>query len=434
MKACCPSRSRRRRSRPTITTGPGCLPTGTTSTISFVAASILTSESGTIVELVAPSQQKRRADRATGRRARSRRARRSPDASSRPQRSRRQLPDRTERGILVQDRLLELLELTARLEAELVPEHVASLAVGLERIGLPAGSVQRQHQLCMNALPQRVDGHERLQLGHELGVPAAARSASILPSRATRRSSSRRADLRLRRSRCTAKSASGSPRQSRVPHEDARGRQTPGRSPRAPDPRSPGARSAIASIASASSLQLVAAGRVTRTGTPGCAAAGRRGSGAPCPAVGGGRPSHSSSISRSVETTSFGCSASIASSARCRPPPSSSRRPVPPDLERAEDPDLERACQSVRHELAMKRSVTGSFSAMTDALPALCDCLCAEPRDGSNSRGTEIVMKTRSIPRPRGRLGRSSPTGSTVATGASRHSCEETADRDRGDI
>jgi hypothetical protein len=44
-------------------------------------------------------------------------------------------------------------------------------------------------------------------------------------------------------------------------------------------------------------------------------------------AVSGGEPSHSSSISRSLETTRFGCSRSNASNARCLEPPRATRRP-----------------------------------------------------------------------------------------------------------
>ena len=39
----------------------------------------------------------------------------------------------------------------------------------LERLGLPAGAVERDHQLAAQTLVERMLRHELLELGHELG-------------------------------------------------------------------------------------------------------------------------------------------------------------------------------------------------------------------------------------------------------------------------
>jgi hypothetical protein len=77
-----------------------------------------------------------------------------------------------ERGVLPQERLVELLELPAGFDAELLDEHRPRRPVGVESLGLAAASVERQHQLSVQPLPQRVLGDERLELGHEIGVTA----------------------------------------------------------------------------------------------------------------------------------------------------------------------------------------------------------------------------------------------------------------------
>jgi len=58
-------------------------------------------------------------------------------------------PARFELRILSQDLPLELLELRARLEAQLVAERLAGLPIGLERVRLPARGVERAHQLSL---------------------------------------------------------------------------------------------------------------------------------------------------------------------------------------------------------------------------------------------------------------------------------------------
>ncbi len=77
---------------------------------------------------------------------------------------------RLERRFVAQDRLLQALQLLARLEAELLRQLAPRGAVGVECLGLPARAVQREHQLAAKRLPERGARHERLELADELGV------------------------------------------------------------------------------------------------------------------------------------------------------------------------------------------------------------------------------------------------------------------------
>ena len=56
-----------------------------------------------------------------------------------------------ERLVLAQDRLLEVPQLGARLEPELVEERLARLPVGLERVRLPSRAVEREHEEARGA-------------------------------------------------------------------------------------------------------------------------------------------------------------------------------------------------------------------------------------------------------------------------------------------
>jgi len=83
-----------------------------------------------------------------------------------------------ERRVLAQDRLFELAQLHPRLEAELLCETLARAAVHLERLGLPAGAVEREHQLRAQPFAQRLlfgqllelSDERRMTAGVELGV------------------------------------------------------------------------------------------------------------------------------------------------------------------------------------------------------------------------------------------------------------------------
>ena len=71
------------------------------------------------------------------------------------------------RDLLAQHRLLQLAQFLPRLDPQFLRQHRPGAAVGGQRIGLPLGPVQRQHQQPPQPLPHRVLGHQLLQLaGH----------------------------------------------------------------------------------------------------------------------------------------------------------------------------------------------------------------------------------------------------------------------------
>ena len=78
-----------------------------------------------------------------------------------------------QRRILAQDRLLELLERRARLQAELLHEPRSGRPVDLERLGLAPAAVERQHAQRVKTLAQRVLSGQSLELADELGLPRA---------------------------------------------------------------------------------------------------------------------------------------------------------------------------------------------------------------------------------------------------------------------
>ena len=77
------------------------------------------------------------------------------------------------RDLVGEDRLLELAQLRAGREAELLVQAGAQVAVGRERVRLAAEPVERAHLLTAQALAQRMLGDQRLQLGGEQRVLAA---------------------------------------------------------------------------------------------------------------------------------------------------------------------------------------------------------------------------------------------------------------------
>jgi hypothetical protein len=93
-----------------------------------------------------------------------------PDLSGIAQ-TRNALPRQLERGVLRQNRPLEVLKILARLDAELVHESRASLQVDVERVGLAAAAVEREHELRTESLSKRVQGEKRLEVGDDLGMP-----------------------------------------------------------------------------------------------------------------------------------------------------------------------------------------------------------------------------------------------------------------------
>ena len=76
----------------------------------------------------------------------------------------------TQTGILAQDRRLQLLQLPAGFDPELLGQRAARVAVGLERLGLPAAAVERQHPQRVQPLPPRALGQQRVELDDRLAV------------------------------------------------------------------------------------------------------------------------------------------------------------------------------------------------------------------------------------------------------------------------
>ena len=91
---------------------------------------------------------------------------------------------RIENQVVSENCLLEVVELGAGLDPELVDEDVAGVAVGLERVGLAAAAIQGEHQVRVQPLAPRVLGRELLKLTDQFGVAPAARSASTRTSTA----------------------------------------------------------------------------------------------------------------------------------------------------------------------------------------------------------------------------------------------------------
>ena len=71
---------------------------------------------------------------------------------------------RVERRVLGEDRRLQPAELGTRFEPELLAQEVAALLEDPQRVGLPAGAVQREHQQPAEPLAQRMRGDELLEL------------------------------------------------------------------------------------------------------------------------------------------------------------------------------------------------------------------------------------------------------------------------------
>ncbi len=73
--------------------------------------------------------------------------------------------------ILDQDPLLQSLQRRARLDSELLHEHVPCLLVRLERLRLAVGAVEGKYQLGAKTLSQRVFTDEHVQLAEHVFVP-----------------------------------------------------------------------------------------------------------------------------------------------------------------------------------------------------------------------------------------------------------------------
>ena len=89
-------------------------------------------------------------------------------------------PARRERRVVLEDPPLQLVQLRAGLEPQLVDEPPAERAEGVERVRLAPGAIERQHQRGDQALVPRMRGHQRFQLRDELR-PAAGRELRLHP-------------------------------------------------------------------------------------------------------------------------------------------------------------------------------------------------------------------------------------------------------------
>ena len=77
---------------------------------------------------------------------------------------------RRERGVLAQDCLVQPPQLRSRLGADRLDQRGPGLPVGLERVGLPPGAIQRQHPLRVQLLAQRLGDDEALELADHIAV------------------------------------------------------------------------------------------------------------------------------------------------------------------------------------------------------------------------------------------------------------------------
>ena len=74
--------------------------------------------------------------------------------------------------VLPQDRLVQALEVGPGLDADLVDQRAAGVSVRVERLGLSPAPVERQHPLCVQALPHRIAPKPRFDLGENLLMSA----------------------------------------------------------------------------------------------------------------------------------------------------------------------------------------------------------------------------------------------------------------------
>src|SRR5258708_7485234 len=73
---------------------------------------------------------------------------------------------------MVEDRLLEFLQLPARVQAELAAQPRGTTTAPVERIGLPAAAVEGEHQPLEQVLPVRVFPDQPLELRNDAAMLA----------------------------------------------------------------------------------------------------------------------------------------------------------------------------------------------------------------------------------------------------------------------
>jgi hypothetical protein len=85
---------------------------------------------------------------------------------------RREPAGRAERGILVEHGLVQAPQLGTGLDPQFADELPPDVGVGLQRLRLPTGAIQREHLLPAQPLAQRMRGRQRGQLAHQVGMAA----------------------------------------------------------------------------------------------------------------------------------------------------------------------------------------------------------------------------------------------------------------------
>ena len=232
--------------------------------------------------------------------------------------------------------------------------RLSCLAVDLERLGLPPGSVEREHERATRPSCSGCSGRAPRARGRAR-PGGRARGRRRCAARARPGGQPRDAAISACESASSARSASGGRARGRGPRARSRRLVRLGVL-RVGDQlaRSGGGRAAPGRAGSGSRARE-SRSRCRRAAS----AAGRRGTGARLPRQRGGSADHSSSISRSTDTTSLGVSRSSTSSARCFDPPSGSGRPRVDDLERSEDPELHRARSHYDQRRSLREASAG---------------------------------------------------------------------------
>ena len=77
---------------------------------------------------------------------------------------------RREIGFLAKNGLLELPKDGARIDPELVNKQAPRLPIDVQRLSLPARSIEREHELRAETFAEGVVAHEHLELSDNLGV------------------------------------------------------------------------------------------------------------------------------------------------------------------------------------------------------------------------------------------------------------------------
>jgi hypothetical protein len=78
--------------------------------------------------------------------------------------------DGVQGGVLLQNRALELLQHSGWLEPQLLPQQLTRLAIDRQRVRLPAGAIEREHELPTQPLLQWAGGDQRFDLGNQLTI------------------------------------------------------------------------------------------------------------------------------------------------------------------------------------------------------------------------------------------------------------------------